>query len=160
MEDVVNEDQCVLAVLSSDSTMLKIQSDEAIVIETGDKHTIYSVAFKSDGTELFSGKKDGLRRWQVADGQEVGNRMGKDVIAAISVSRNGKWIVCGTSRGASVWDAKTQGKSIGVEGTVYVRAVDISPESTRFATATGIDDNKASIWNIITGESITKIVEM
>ena len=124
------------------------------MIETGDIHPIYSVAFHSDGMQLFSGKEDGLRRWRVADGQEVGNRMGKDVIAAISVSRNGKWIVCGTSRGASVWDAKTQEMSIGVEGTVYVRAVDISPESTRFATATGIDDNKASIWNIITGERL------
>ena len=124
------------------------------MIETGDIHPIYSVAFHSDGMQLFSGKEDGLRRWRVADGQEVGNRMGKDVIAAISVSRNGKWIVCGTSKGASVWDAKTQEMSIGVEGTVFVRAVDISPESTRFATASGIDDNKASIWNIITGERL------
>jgi WD40 repeat protein len=123
------------------------------VIETGDERAIYSVAFHSDGMQLLSGKTDGLRRWRVADGQELGNRMAKDVYA-ISVSRDGKWIVCGTGRGAIVWDAKMQEESIKVEGTNTVSAVDISPESTRFATATGTGDCKASIWNIITGERL------
>jgi WD40 repeat protein len=122
------------------------------VIETGDG-AIWSVAFDSDGMQLFSGKNDGVRRWRVADGQELGNRMPMDVYA-ISVSRDGKWIVCGTGEGASVWDAKTHEKTIEVEGTVFVGAVDISPESTRFATAAGRSDYNASIWNIITGERL------
>jgi WD40 repeat protein len=103
--------------------------------------------------QLLSGKIDGLRRWRVADGQEVGNQMGMDV-NVISVSTDGKWIVCGTTEGASVWDAKTQEKAIEVEGTHDVGAVDISPESTRFATAVGAGDYKASIWDIITGERL------
>ena len=44
-----------------------------------------------------------------------------------------------------------------MEGTDYVCAVDISPESTRFATAAvrgNGDDYNASIWNIITGERL------
>ena len=114
---------------------------------------IYSVAFHSDGIQLLSGQGDGLRRWRVADGQEVGSKMPMDV-QAISVSRDGKWIVCGSMQGASVWDAKIQENAIEVEGTDYVGAVDISPESTRFATATGTGDSKASIWNIITGERL------
>jgi WD40 repeat protein len=122
------------------------------VIETGDG-LIWSVAFDSDGMQLLSGSRDGVRRWRVADGQELGNRMPMNVYA-VSVSRDGKWIVCGTSEGASVWDAKTHEKAIEVEGTVFVGAVDISPESTRLATATGQSDNKASIWNIITGERL------
>ena len=82
--------------------------------------------------------------------------MGMDLNNAISVSRDGKWIVCGTTRGASVWDAKTKEKSIEVEGTEYVAAVDISLESTRFATAAGGegDNKRASIWNIFTGERL------
>ena len=124
-----------------------------MVIETGAKRDVWSVAFHSDGMQLFSGKDDGLRRWRVADGQEVGNRIPVEV-KAISVSRDGKWIVCGTRQGASVWDAKTQEKSIEVEDH-YVTAVDISPESTRFTTATGEGGgHKASIWNIITGERL------
>jgi WD40 repeat protein len=123
------------------------------VIETGDSDAVFSVAFHSDGMQLLSGKEDGLRRWRVADGQELGNRMAKDAYA-ISVSRDGKWIVCGTGQGASVWDAKMQEKSIEVEGTIFVGAVDISPESTKFATGTGRDDYNASIWNIITGERL------
>ena len=54
----------------------------------------------------------------------------------------------------SVWDAKTQEKAIEVEGPTYVGAVDISPDSTRFATGTGMHDKKASIWDILTGERL------
>ena len=105
------------------------------MIETGNSGAIYSVAFHSNG-KLLSGNSDGVRRWGVADGQEVGDRMAKGV-NAISVSGDGKWIVCGTVKGASVWDADIQEKSVEVEGTVYVGAVDISPESARFATHPG-----------------------
>ena len=45
-------------------------------------------------------------------------------------------------------------KVIKVEGTSWVWAVDISPDSTRFATGTGWPDHKASIWNITTGERL------
>ena len=124
------------------------------MIETGDRGTIYLVAFQSDGMQLLSGNYDGVRRWRVADGQEVGNQMTMN-LSAISVSSDGKWIVCGTSRGASVWDAQMQEKVIGVAGKDYVDAVDISPESTRFTTAAGgHGDNNASIWDIITGERL------
>ena len=105
----------------------------------------------------MGGKINGLQRWQVTDGQEAGDRIPMDV-NALSVSRDGKWILCGTTRGASVWDAKPREKAIEVEGTVYVGAVDISSDSTRFATASsaggGEGDNNASIWNIITGERL------
>ena len=75
-------------------------------------------------------------------------------INAISVSRDGKWIVCGTTAGTSVWDAELQRKVVEVEDTNYVRAIDVSPESTRFASGTGSIDRKASIWSITTGERL------
>ena len=78
---------------------------------------------------------------------------------AISVSRDGKWIVCGTTEGTSVWDAEVQRKvfMVDVEHDVEetapsVWAVDVSPESTRFAT--GTNGRKASIWSIVTGERL------
>ena len=127
------------------------------MIETGNEHAVFSVAFKfdSDGMHVLSGQEDGLRRWRIADGQEVGKQPGSEV-RAISVSRDGKWIVCGTENGASVWDAKMQEKAIEVEGTAGVMAVDISPDSARFATAAtkAGSDCKASIWNITTGERL------
>ena len=78
--------------------------------------------------------------------------MGMD-LNAISVSRDGKWIVCGTMQGTSVWDAELERKVVEVpaEDTNYVDAVDFSPESTRFATAAS---RKASIWSITTGERL------
>jgi WD40 repeat protein len=124
------------------------------VIETGDNGFMYAVAFHPDGMHLWSGSREGVRRWRVADGQEVGNRMPMDV-TDISVSRDGKWIVCGNLQGASVWDAKTYEKAIKVDGAEYIKMVDISPDSASFATCiAGTYRTTASIWNIITGERL------
>ena len=72
-------------------------------------------------------------------------------LRAISVSKDGKWIVCGTDKGARVWDAELREKTIIVEDTKSVWAVDISPDSTGFATGTNED---ASIWSITGGERL------
>ena len=102
---------------------------------------------------LLSGSGGVLQRWRLADGQEAGNQSGMD-LSAISVSGNGKWIVCGTRQGASVWDEQIQEKAIDVAGSNYVVAVDVSPGSGRFATGTTGDDGQANIWNIVTGERL------
>ena len=130
--------------------MLTIHQDHTIVLDTGRFNTVWAVAFHPDGIHLFGGSWDGLRRWRVAGGKEAGKQLGMD-LTAISVSNDHRWILCGTMEGASVWDAKTLEKTIEVEGTNFVAAVDISPDSTRFATGTAEGDNKATIWDITTG---------
>jgi WD40 repeat protein len=136
--------------------MLTIQQDHTRVVVESDspRGTIWTVAFHPDGMHFYSGMTDGIRRWRVADGQEVGKQFetGMDM-NAISVSKDGKWIVCGFEEGASVWDAELQRKVVEVKGTKYVAAVDVSPESTRFATGAG-SDTTASIWSITTGERL------
>ena len=121
-----------------------------MMLDTGPSNTVWAVAFHPDGVHLLSGSSDGMRRWRLVDGQEVG-KQGMYPTTAISVSRDGKWIVCVTTTGASVWDEKIQEKAIEVDGTQNVDAVDISPDAARFATG-GIDT--ASIWNIVTGERL------
>ena len=119
----------------------------------------YIVAFHPDGVHFFGGTMSGIQRWRLADGQEVGKQTGLNM-NAISVSRDGKWIACGTTRrGASVWDAELQRKVVEVEDSNWVEAVDISPDSTRFATGTGVDGRKASIWSITTGERLVGPLE-
>ena len=73
---------------------------------------------------------------------------------AISMSRDHmhKWIVCGTGSGTSVWDAELRERIINVEGTDLVYTVDVSPDSTRFAT--GTDRREASVWSISSGERL------
>ena len=119
---------------------------------------LYTIAFHPDGKHFFGGTIDGIRRWQVADGKEVGEQMGMDM-NALSVSRDGKWIVCGTTMGTSVWGAELERRIVEVEDSNYVKAVDVSPESTRLATATGTNDKKASIWSIATGERLVGPLE-
>ena len=100
---------------------------------------------------------DGIRRWRVGDGEEVGKQAGVTVYA-ISVSRNDMWIVCGTEKGASVWDGGMHNKVIEVEEEAgAVEAVDVAPDSTRFATGTRA--GKASVWSIATGERLVGPLE-
>ena len=70
---------------------------------------------------------------------------------AISVSRDGKWVVCGTMAGASVWDAELREKVAVAEAANEVGAVDVSPDSSRFATGT---DGEGNVWGITTGERL------
>lgn len=79
-------------------------------------------------------------------------------ILAIFVSRNHEWIVGGTDGdGAIVWDGEMQEQVVRVEGTSKVSAVDVSPDSTRFAT--GTDDGDASIWSITTGQRLVDLLK-
>ena len=93
----------------------------------------------------------GIRQWRLADGQGVRKQTGMAAYA-ISVSSDYKWIVCGTAMGASVWDGEMRAKAIDTEGTNAVWAVDVSPDSTTFAT--GTSESRASIWNITSGERL------
>ena len=116
---------------------------------------MWAIAFHPDGKHFWGRNLDGIRRWRTEDGEEVGRQMGMAVIA-ISVSRNNKWIICGTMmQGVSVWDAKLQEKT-GVEvedAAAQIDAIDIAPDSTRLATAR-YDNHTASVWSITTGERL------
>ena len=121
-----------------------------MVLEGGDS-AVWAVAFHPDGKHFFDGTRRGIRRWRVADGQELGKQTGMD-LNVISVSRNHKWVVCGTTRGANVWDEEIRQKVVTVEAEEPVYAVDVAPDCTKFAT--GTNGNKATIWSITTGEKL------
>ena len=127
----------------------KDESVEIRKVDTG------PVAFVANGDYIVGSNNNKIRRWRVKDGKEVGQPMkaGNDVWS-IAVSRDGKWIVSGTTRGhVAVWDAESHNMAIafrGHEGPVL--AVDISPDGTRFAT--GSYDKTVRIWSLPTGEQL------
>ena len=122
-----------------------------MVLDTGGSEGVFAVAFHPDGKHLFGGGNDRTQRWQLSDGREVGKRTGMRLYA-IDVSKDHKWVVCGTFKGASVWDGDMKEKLIDVEGGNIVWAVDVCPDSTRVAT--GTDNSEASIWSIPKGERL------
>ena len=138
--------------------MLKIWSDHnaRVVLEGGSQRMVYAVAFYPDGMHVIDGTDDGIRRWRVADGQVVGKQMGVRA-CAVSVSKDHKWVVCGMMKGASIWDAEIQEEAVKAEGG-DVNAVDVAPNCTRFAT--GTEEGKASIWNIMTGDRLVGPLEL
>ena len=85
--------------------MLTIQSDPTIVLDSGVSEIVYAVAFHPDGKHLFGGGDDGIRRWRLSDGREVGKQTEMRLRA-----------ICGTRNGASVWDGDLDEKPITVEG--------------------------------------------
>ncbi|KAF8128533.1 WD40-repeat-containing domain protein [Boletus edulis] len=125
-----------------------------IVVDTGRSDSVWAVAFHPDGMHFLSGSGDGIRQWRVADGQQVLNHTGMN-LNAVAVSRDYKWIVCGAQRGASVWDAELQAKVVEVEHRSVVAAIDISPDSSRFATGT----DQVSVWSITTGQRLVGPLE-
>ena len=110
---------------------------------------VWAVAFHPDGKHFFDGTGNGIRRWRVVDGQELGKQTGM-YVRAVSVSQ--KWVVCTATSGASVWDAKLRAKVAEVEGGERVYSVDVAPDCTQFAT--GTVDGKVTIWSTTTGEKL------
>ena len=71
---------------------------------------------------------------------------------AIAVSKDHKWVVCGSDEGANVWDAELHEKILEVESTLTsVFAIDLSPDSTQLATSAR---REASVWSITSGKRI------
>ena len=124
-------------------------------IKTSSRGRISTVAFLVDGKHVVSGDEAGkIRRWRVEDGMQVGTPM--DVgswVRNIAVSRDGKWIVSGTSGLVQVWNAD-DGKKVTQTGghSDWVTAVDVSPDSTKIAG--GSDDNTIRVWSLSTGQKL------
>ena len=116
---------------------------------------VWAVTFHPDGKYFFDATNDKIRRWRVADGQELRKQTDSETtFYAISVSKDEKWLVCGATSGASVWDAELREKVVTVESGPgeHVFSVDVAPDCTKFAT--GTTGHKATIWSITTGQKL------
>ena len=127
------------------------------LIEIDGEHERIPIAFVGDVGYIIGGDSKKIRRWRVSDGQEVGQLIdvGSDVYS-IAVSRDGKWIVCGTwCCQVAVWDAESHEKVSEFAGRDGdgVWAVDISPDSMRIASGSG-DSGTVYVWSRLTGEQL------
>ena len=116
---------------------------------------ISTVAFLVDGKHVVSGDENGkIRRWRIEDGMQVGTSMDAGFwVRSIAVSRDGKWIVCGTLRSVQVWNAESGKKVSEIGGhNNWVDAVDVSPDSTKIASESG--DRTACVWSLSTGQRL------
>lgn len=143
------------------------QKMEGKPVEITAEHRIKAIAFLADAGQIVTSDGGGrVRRWRIKDGNEVG----KPVYAGsnawtIAVSQDGLWIVAGTAWGhVTVWDEERHKKVVGFEAQemvpgpeglavpgVGVRVVDISPDGTKIATASGYD---ARVWSLSTGQRL------
>ena len=122
------------------------------MILEGGGGSVWAVAFHPDGKHFFDGTNNEIRRWRLADGQELGKQTGMSLYA-ISVSKDQRWVACGTTSGASIWeDVELRKKVAEVERGEQVFSVDVAPDCTRFATGTQAEE--VTIWSITTGEKL------
>ena len=118
--------------------------------------------FAEDGKQILSGGAEGtLRRWEVDGGHKVGEpiRVERGHIYAVALSPDRRWLVSGMTRYVMVWNAQTHEKvhDIHAHDTSTVFSVDISPDSTKFAT--GACDKFVFIWSMTTGEKLVSLQE-
>ena len=114
------------------------------------------VALVGDAGYIVGGDGNNIRRWRVDDGRELGEPMDAgEFVSSIAVSRDGKWIVCGMTKGqVAVWNAESREKVSEDKGhgDNWVWAVDISPDATRVVS--GADDRNVRVWSRSTGEQL------
>ncbi|KAF8550554.1 WD40 repeat-like protein [Imleria badia] len=121
------------------------------------REEVWGLAFSLDGREILSGSYSGgwFRRWQVEDGEEVGtvSNMPSGPVLAAAASKDGRWIVHGDGNVVVVRSATTLQQVLRVrEHTGRVDGVDVSPDSTRFASASA--DGTLRVFSITTGERL------
>ena len=137
-------------------SMLMKDSDNTRTIEADGGTSINSLVFLEDGRHFLSGGEDGtIRRWRVEDGKEIQDQRltASGAVRAIALSGDGNWIVSTGWPVTTVWNRSTRQIARTMsEHTNWVNAVDVSPDSTKLAT--GSDDGKAIIWNLLNGERI------
>lgn len=129
---------------------LRFDNTRTIVVDGSDG--VLSLVFLEDGRHLLSGGKDGkIRQWRVEDASEVGEAIKtSSSVRSIALSSDRRWIISGEHGGATVWHRDTHQIALTVnEHTDWVGTVDVSPDSTRFATG-GMDRN-LFIWDVSTG---------
>ena len=135
-----------------DKSTLTLYPDNTRTIEIDGCSAVWSLVFLEDGRHILTGAEDGMiRQWRVEDGREVGQPFrASSGIQSLALSGDRKWVVSGEERLATVWNRITHQCAFTVdEHTNWVRTVDVSPDSTRFAT--GSTDHKVYIWDISTG---------
>ena len=121
-------------------TIVGQERSTLIEIDGGDK--VSAVTFAASGDYLVSGGENGVRVWQVEDGEEVA-RMEASYVLCVAASKDGRWVAAATLRGAViVWDIETHETVFALEGD----AVDFSPDSAQLLVASR--NCRATVWDI------------
>ena len=113
-----------------------------------------SLAFFPDGKQAVHVCKFELATLlQLQDGCRVGSW--KTAASVATVSKDGKWIVCGCSDGKlRIWDAESQTLTIETNDrhARKVSALDVSADSS--TVASGSLDGSVIVWNVDTGQRL------
>jgi WD40 repeat protein len=124
-----------------------------------DQKQFHTVAFSPDGQTLATVGWSHIRFWDVATGKESGRSWeGIPVAPNVAFSPDGRTLATSTGNSPAVhlWDVPTAAlKSAPAGHTDRSWATDFSPDGRQVVTASA--DGTVFVWNLATGESLTKI---
>ncbi|KAG1870956.1 kinase-like domain-containing protein [Suillus tomentosus] len=134
-------------------------SIEPSITLKGHEYSIESISYFPHGQRIISGSADRTtRQWDLKAGKEIEEMRDvcEEVILAVAVSRDGRWVVTG---GGEFRSAELKASEVGTgivkrfEGhSSWINCIDISMDSKLLAS--GSDDQTARIWSLETGKFV------
>ena len=124
-------------------------------------HSVWSVAFSPDGTEILTGSWDNTAKlWDIATGVLIRTFSGHtDRVNSVAFSPDGTKVLTGSrDNTAKLWQTSTGTTIHTLSGhTAGVNSVAFSPDGTKVLTGVGdwwMGDSTARLWDVQTGAEI------
>ncbi|EGD82626.1 hypothetical protein PTSG_11988 [Salpingoeca rosetta] len=109
--------------------------------QQGERQSIYSLAFRPDGTQLIAGAGARVLVYEVADGQVIASLKGhKDVVYCVAFSNDGTLFASGAAdKTVIVWDGRTLSGQLKYSHNDTIQALAFNPLNNILASCSSSD---------------------
>ncbi len=121
-----------------------------------DSHIVHAAALALGGELLVTGGEfDAVHVWDLATHQLVTSLEAPEPISAVTLSRDGRWLVTAGKSGATAWDARPLARQGSASHSTDVSGLSFAPDGKSFAS--GSPDRTLRVWDLATATERRRI---